>query len=153
VVCGSGEAAFRAAAESEGPPILRIAATEVAFTNGGIGLHDGSWWADDAIPAFAGLRADLAVVAADSRESLVLTADGARLEDVRIALYDWAAIDFGPDPPQPAAGLEGRVVLDSVVATIVAPDAPGEYAVEVTTGWVGRCLRGDGVGYGRIVVR
>jgi hypothetical protein len=143
-----------AAAAAEAPHALHLGNSTIPFTTAMISMKDGSYMADDAIPAYVGLSQRLRAVETGPADSISLSGDSITFNGVQVRLFEWSAIDFSAGLAQPGASLPGTAALEAAgTASIVAPSVPGEYGIELTTQWVGRCLAGDGVGYGRIVVR
>ena len=90
----------------------------------------------------------------DPGTHIILRGTGVTIHDVIARSYPWANVRFGPDiaefrdDPVP---LDWRLRADGS-ASISAPLAPGDYAVELFPAWQTRCLAGSGTAYGRIKV-
>ena len=151
--CGTGDAGFFAH-RREVPKEMHFGGATLEFTTAAIGLRNGTYQADDAIPGGIGLESDEIAVRVDPGTHIILRGTDLTLPQLSARAWAWATVDFSGGLAsfrQDAASLEWRLRTDGSIS-ISAPDAPGDYAVELLPIWRSACLQGDGTAYGRIKV-
>jgi hypothetical protein len=119
-------------------------------------MRDGTYVADDAIPAFIGLSRDERVVSISRGGTARLVGGpGMTLTGATARLYQWTDLSFRsgelPEVKGPATG--GSARPDGRGGLLLTAPPPGEYAVELGIRWTTACLQGDGVAYARVTVR
>ncbi|MEA2519284.1 MAG: hypothetical protein QOF49_1364 [Chloroflexota bacterium] len=152
--CGTGQAGVLAH-NGEIPAMLRFGAATIEFTNISVSMHDRTYDASDSIPGGLGLTANEIAVVVRRGDRIVLRADGVILTATQARAVPWRNVDFEGglaslrgDPVE----LAWRRRADGSLS-ISAPDETGDFAVELSPGWTGRCIEGGGVAYSRIKVR
>jgi hypothetical protein len=152
--CGTGETGFTAN-RSEIPKTLHFGGATIEYASAGVGMRDGSWDVDDAIPGGVGLTADEVAVVVGPGDHIILRATGITLVDTQAAASAWSMVTFSGGLANlggPKTQLDWRVRSDGSLS-ISAPTAIGDWAIELEPGWHGACLRGNGTAYARIKVR
>lgn len=151
--CGTGQKGFFAHRDQI-QATLTLDGKPIELTTAKVGMRDGSYDADDAIPGFVGLTKDEPAVDEVREGKLVLAGSGMTLTKLTVGTVPWSAVDFSQElassraTPKPASwhvASNGRIV-------IIAPSRAGEYLLEMTVTWQTECLEGDGTVYGRVVV-
>jgi hypothetical protein len=152
--CGTGQKGLLAH-RGEVPADLHFGSATIEFTTASIGLRDGTYVADDAIPAGIGLSADEIAVAVSPGRDIILRGDGLVLSSITARVVPWSSVSFegglGASSASPT-GLGWRVRSDGALS-ISAPIRIGDYEVEFLPIWHSTCLEGDGTAYGRIKVQ
>ena len=147
--CGTGESAFHQHT-GEVNRLLTFGDADMELATAGIAMRDGSYRADDSIPYYVGLTKDEPRVRVGKGDRVSLVGDGMTFTDLAVAFAPWSDLGFETDPPSLVGSpTEGTTVIaaDGTV-TIVAPDAPGDYMVQLSVDWQTSCLKGDGSAYG-----
>jgi hypothetical protein len=151
--CGTGQKGFFAHRDQI-QEVLTIDGTPIELTTAAVGLRNGTYDADDAIPRYVGLTSDEVAVKDVPAGKLVLAANGMTLIKLTVGTVPWSTLDFSAELPSTTAKLKpamwhlatnGRIV-------ILAPSKVGEYMLDMTVDWQTECLRGDGTAYARIVI-
>jgi hypothetical protein len=152
--CGTGRAGL-SAHNDEVPAVLHFGGATIEFTTAEIELRNGTYVADDAIPAGLGLSPKETAVVVGPADHIILRGTGLVLEKLQVAAVPWSDVSFD-------GGLASWTVTPSAVAwhvrgdgslSVTAPDAVGDFAIEFIPLWHSPCLRGDGTAYSRIKVR
>lgn len=152
--CGTGQKGFFTHRD-EIEHVLTLSGAPIELTTASVGLRNGTYAADDAIPGYLGLSADETAVKVAPRGKVVLAGKGMTLTGLTVGTVPWATVDFATDLPFTTATAKAaawRLRADGSIA-ITAPAAPGDYMLDMTVLWQTECLKGDGTVYGRIVVR
>lgn len=151
--CGTGQLGFLTH-RGELPDVLRFGGATIEFATAGVGLRNGTFVADDAIPAGLGLSpAEVAVKVAPGTH-ILLRGDGMVVAETRARVVPWSTVVFsgglGASPATPVE-LAERPRTDGSVS-VSAPVEPGDYMVGFAPIWRTSCLAGDGSAYSRIKV-
>jgi hypothetical protein len=152
--CGTGEKGFTAHTD-EVQHTLTLDGVPIELTTASIAMRDGSYDADDAIPAYVGLTSDEVPVEDMRAGKLVLAAKGMTLTGITVTTRPWSSMDFSTDLPSTTAkprALTWRFVSNGRIL-IVAPSRAGDYMLDMTVLWQTECLHGDGTVYARINIR
>lgn len=151
--CGTGQLGFTAH-RTELPQDLHFGGATIEFTTAGIGLRNGTFQADDAIPGGLGLTPDELAVRVDPGTHIILRGAGMTITTLSAGAVPWSTVNFaeglGSSGATPTA-LAARLRSDGSVS-VSAPTAAGDFMVAFGLGWQTDCLNGDGVAYGRIKV-
>lgn len=151
--CGTGLAGFNAHSD-ELPPVLHFGGATIEFTTAGIGLRNGTFGADDVIPAGIGLSPNEIAVRVDPGTHIILRGAGMTITSLNVSVVPWSTVHFegglGSSAAKPIA-LDWRLRADGSIS-VSAPVPSGDYMVEFLPLWHTDCLAGDGVAYGRIKV-
>ena len=151
--CGTGQKGFFAHRDQI-QAVLTIDGTPIELTTAAVGLRNGTYDADDAIPGYLGLSSDETAVKEVPAGKLVLAAKGMTLIQLTVGTVPWSTVDFSAELPSTSAkpkpamwhlATKGRIV-------IVAPSSAGEYMLDMAVDWQTECLQGDGTAYARIVI-
>jgi hypothetical protein len=151
--CGTGQKGFFAHRDQI-QAVLTLGGTPIELTTAAVGLRNGTFEADDAIPGYVGLSEDEKAVSAEPGGKLILAGKGMTLTDLSAGTMPWSTLDFSEGPPSTTAKAtvatwrlvsNGRIVIN-------APSKVGDYLLDMTVRWQTECLHGDGTVYGRIVV-
>ena len=151
--CGTGQKGFFAH-RAEIQEVLTLGGTPIELTTAAVGMRNGTYDADDAIPAYIGLAKDEKAVTVDVGGKLILAGKGMTLTGLTAGTVPWSTMDFSKDLPSTTATpttatwrlvTKGRIVIN-------APTKPGDYLLDMGVRWQTGCLQGDGTVYGRIVV-
>jgi hypothetical protein len=151
--CGTGQKGFFAHRDQI-QETLTLDGKPLELTTAHVGMRNGTYGADDAIPGFVGLSKDEPAVEEVREGKLVLAGTGMTLTKLTGGTVPWSTVDFSKElasssaTPKPASwhvASNGRIV-------IIAPSRAGEYLLEMTVTWQTECLEGDGTVYGRVVV-
>jgi hypothetical protein len=151
--CGTGQLGFFTHRD-EVPDTLHFGGATIEFTIALIGLRNGTYTADDAIPGAIGLSRTELAVRVDPGTRILLRGDGLTLTEVTARSASWAEVDFAgglASLPEGGDELPWRTRGDGSIS-VSAPSAPGDYVVEFLPRWHSECLHGDGTAYGRIKV-
>ena len=151
--CGSGAKGFFAH-RGELPDALHFGGATIEFTTAGIGLRNGSYGADDAIPGGIGLSPNEIAVKVNPSTHILLRGDGMTLTQVQASVVPWSSVSFRDGLGTSGASsteLDWRPRADGSIS-VSAPVEPGDYEVEFLPRWHTTCLEGDGTAYGRIKV-
>jgi hypothetical protein len=152
--CGTGQQGLFAHRD-EVPRELHFGGATIEFTTAAIGLRNGTYTADDAIPGGLGLTPDEIAVVVAPGAHIILRGTGLTLTKVHAASGAWTDVSFSD-------GLASWSVSSSELTwrrrddgsiSVSAPDVKGDYAVELGPSWHSDCLVGDGSSYSRIKVR
>lgn len=151
--CGTGQKGFFAHRD-EIQEVLTLDGAPIELATAAVGLRNGTYDADDAIPGYLGLTKDEAAVSKERGGKLVLAGKGMTLTKLTVGTVPWSSVDFSQDLPsttvEPTA-LTWRLVSKGRIV-IIAPTRRGDYLLDMTVRWQTGCLQGDGTVYGRIVV-
>lgn len=151
--CGTGAKGFFAH-RGELPDALHFGGTTIEFTTAAIGLRNGTYVADDAIPAGVGLEPDEIAVRVTPGTHIILRGDGMTIAEVEVRDVPWATVSFegglGDSNAEPTE-LRWRARSDGSIS-VSAPNEVGDYMVEFGPRWHTTCLVGDGSAYSRIKV-
>jgi hypothetical protein len=151
--CGTGAKGFFAH-RGELPDVLHFGGATIEFTTAGIGLRNGTYMADDAIPAGVGLDSDEIAVRVTPGTHIILRGDGMTLTEAQVSQVSWATVSFegglGSSSAEPTK-LTWRSRADGSIS-VSAPNEVGDYMVEFGPRWHTACLVGDGSAYSRIKV-
>ena len=151
--CGTGQKGFFVHRDQI-QEFLTLDGTPIELTTAAVGLRNGSYDADDAIPRYVGLTRDEVAVKEAPAGKLVLAAKGMTLTQLTVGTVPWSTLDFSAElptttaTPQPAMwhlATNGRIV-------ILAPPDAGDYMLDMAVDWQTECLRGDGTAYARIAI-
>ena len=152
--CGSGRAGLFAH-NDEVPEALQFGGATVEFINVSVSMRNGTYDTSDSIPGGIGLKPDATAVVVRPGDRIVLRARGVTLGALQARVVLWRSVEFEAgmasllgDPVE----LSWRLRSDGSLS-IVAPDAIGDYALELIPGWTGTRIEGEGVAYSRIKVR
>jgi hypothetical protein len=151
--CGTGQKGFFAHRD-EIQHTLTLDKAPIELTTAAVGLLNGTFDADDAIPAYLGLSSDEVAVKELPAGKLVLAAKGMKLTGLTVGTVPWSTVDFSQELPSTTAtpkAVSWKVLSNGTIA-IFAPSRAGEYMLDMTVLWQTNCLHGDGTVYGRIVV-
>jgi hypothetical protein len=151
--CGTGAKGFFAH-RSELPDVLHFGGATIEFTTALIGLRNGSYTADDAIPAGIGLSPEEIAVRVSPGTHIILRGDELTITKSDVRVVPWATVDFVDGLGSSAAvptGLAWRLRADGSIS-VSAPSEAGDYMVEFGPRWHTTCLVGDGSAYSRIKV-
>lgn len=133
--------------------MLHFGGATIEFTTAGIGLRNGTYLADDAIPAGVGLEPDEIAVRVTPGTHIILRGDGMTITEVEVRDVPWDTVSFegglGSSSAEPTE-LTWRRSEGSI--SVSAPDKPGDYMIEFGPRWHTTCLVGDGSAYSRIKV-
>ena len=151
--CGTGQKGFFAHRDQI-REVLTLAGAQIELTTAAVGLRNGTYDADDAIPGYVGLAKGEKAVTVEPRGRLILAGKGMTLTGLTAGTVPWSTLDFSEGLPSTTAKAtvatwrlvsNGRIVIN-------APSKAGDYVLDMTVLWQTECLRGDGTVYGRIVV-
>ena len=151
--CGTGPAGLFAHRD-EIPDTLHFGGATPQFTTAVIAMRNGTYVAEDAIPAGIGLAPDELAVRVDPGTHIILRGDGMTIRSVSASSVPWSTVIFVGGLGSSAATPEGlvwRLRSDGSIS-VRAPTKPGDYMVELIPRWQTACLQGDGAAYGRIKV-
>ena len=151
--CGTGKDAFFALRDQV-PAQLQFGGATLEFTTAMIGMRDGSYTADDAIPGGVGLSPNEIAVRVDPATHVILRGSGTSLTDLSAAVVAWSSVVFegGLGSSGDMASPLGWSFRSGGTISVTAPSEPGDYMVTFDVHWFTHCLVGDGVAYGRIKV-
>jgi hypothetical protein len=151
--CGTGRAGLLAH-RVEVPDVLHFGGATIEFTTAEIALRNGTYGADDVIPAGVGLTPTEIAVKVAPGTHILLRGDGLVLTESLVRVVPWSTVTFdgglGFSPAKPV-DLPGRLRSDGSIS-VSAPLDPGDYMVEFGPRWLSDCLKGDGSAYSRIKV-
>jgi hypothetical protein len=151
--CGTGQKGLFAH-RAEVPGVLHFGGATIEFATAHIAMINGTYSADDTIPAGIGLVPKEIAVKVERGTRIRLRGDGMTLTDVDARVVPWSDVTF-------AGGMAGWSVEPTALKTVVradgsisvsAPEEPGDYAVQFSPRWHTGCLEGDGSAYSRIKV-
>ena len=148
-----GEIGF-ATHRDEIPASLRFGGATIELTTAGLGLRNGTYDVDDAIPGGVGLTRDEIAVRVDPGTHILLRGRGLVLTGTTAASVPWASVTFAGGLATwagPMRTLPWRLRDDGAIS-VSAPAEPGDWMVDLTSTWRSACLHGDGTAYGRIKV-
>ncbi|HZC32991.1 MAG TPA: hypothetical protein VE640_06860 [Candidatus Bathyarchaeia archaeon] len=151
--CGTGRAGL-VAHRHEVPAVLHFGGATIEFTTAFIALRNGTYGADDTIPAGVGLTPNEIAVRVAPATSIVLRGDGLVVTESLVRVVPWSTVSFdgglGFSPATPV-DLPTRLRSDGSML-VLAPLKVGDYMVQFDPHWLSNCLRGDGSAYSRIKV-
>jgi hypothetical protein len=152
--CGTGQKGFFAHRD-EIQHVLTLDGSPIELTTAAVGLRNGTYDADDAIPGYLGLTSDEHAVREVRAGKLVLAAKGMTLTGLTVGTVPWSTVDFSADLPSTTATPKAAVwkVLTNGTIAITAPAKAGDYLLDMTVLWQTQCTHGDGTVYGRIDIR
>jgi hypothetical protein len=151
--CGTGQKGFFAHRD-EIQQVLTLDGTPIQLTTAAVGLLNGTYDVDDAIPGYLGLSSDEVAVNEAPEGKLVLGAKGMKLTGLTVGSVPWSTVDFSQDLPFTTAkpdAVDWKLLTNGTIA-VFAPGEAGEYLLDMTVLWQTECLHGDGTVYGRIVI-
>jgi hypothetical protein len=151
--CGTGAKGFFAH-RSEVPDVLHFGGATIEFATALIGLRNGTYTGDDAIPAGLGLTPDEIAVKVTPGTHIILRGDGMTITKPDVRVVPWATVEFSGGLGSSAAApteLAWRLRADGSIS-VSAPSGTGDYLVEFGPRWHTECLVGDGSAYSRIKV-
>lgn len=151
--CGTGEKGFFAHREQI-QEVLTLGGAPIELTTAAVGLRNGTYDADDAIPGYLGLSKDEKAVSVELGGKLILAGKGMTLTGLTAGTVPWSTVDFSQDLPSTTTKTTAatwRLVSNGRIV-IIAPTKGGDYLLDMTVLWQTECLEGDGTVYGRIVV-
>jgi hypothetical protein len=151
--CGTGAKGFFAH-RSELPDVLHFGGATIEFNTALIGLRNGTYTADDVIPAGLGLSPEEIAVRVTAGTHIILRGAGLTITRTEVRVVPWATVDFvdglGSSSAAPTE-LDWRLRADGSIS-VSAPSTIGDYMVEFGPRWHTECLVGDGSAYSRIKV-
>jgi hypothetical protein len=149
--CGTGRAGL-IAHNDEVPAVLHFGGATIEFTTAFLALRNGTYGADDAIPAGVGLTASEIAVKVAPGTHILLRGDGLVLTKSVVRVVPWSTVSFdgglGASPATPV-DLPARLRTDGSIS-VSAPLEVGDYMVEFFPRFHSECLEGDGSAYSRI---
>jgi hypothetical protein len=151
--CGTGQKGFFAHRD-EIQHVLTLGGAPIELTTAAVGLRNGTFDADDAIPGYLGLTDDETAVKVAPAGKVVLAAKGMTLTGLTVGAVPWSTVDFSQELPFTTAKPEtvsSKLLTNGTVAVFV-PSEVGEYLLDMVVLWQTKCVHGDGTVYGRIVV-
>ncbi len=151
--CGTGHAGLLAHRD-EVPAMLHFGGASIEFRTAMLALRNGTYGADDAIPAGVGLAPNEIAVKVTPGTHILLRGDGVVLTKATVRVVPWGTVSFagglGASPATPV-DLSIRVRSDGSIS-VSAPLEVGDYMVEFLPRFHGECLEGDGSAYSRIKI-
>jgi hypothetical protein len=151
--CGTGQAGLFAH-RAEVPAGLHFGGATIEFTTAHLALRNGTYGADDAIPAGIGLTPDEIGVKVAPGTHVLLRGDRLVLTKSVARVVPWSTVTFQAGLGASAAtpvDLPTRVRTDGSIS-VSAPLEAGDYMVEFMPQFHSDCLEGDGSAYGRIKI-
>jgi hypothetical protein len=149
--CGTGRAGL-IAHNDEVPAVLHFGGATIEFTTAFLALRNGTYGADDSIPAGVGLTASEIAVKVAPGTHILLRGDGLVLTKSVVRVVPWSTVSFdgglGASPATPV-DLPARLRTDGSIS-VSAPLEVGDYMVEFFPRFHSECLEGDGSAYSRI---
>ena len=152
--CGTGGAGLFAH-NDEVPDTIRLGGATLEYTSVGVSLRNGTYDASDSVPGGLGLTRDEIAVVVGPGDHILLRATGLTLTATSAQYVPWSTVRFeGGLASSPAArnDLPWRVRPDGSLS-VSAPWKVGDYEVEFGPRWIGTCIEGSGLAYGRVKVR
>lgn len=151
--CGTGQAGLLAHRD-EVPAELLFGGATIAFTTASLAMRNGTYGADDSIPAGVGLTPNEIAVKVAPGTHILLRGDGLVLTQSLVRVVPWSTVSFdgglGASPATPA-DLPTRVRSDGSIS-VSAPLEVGDYMVQFGPRFHSECLEGDGSAYSRIKI-
>jgi hypothetical protein len=151
--CGTGRAGL-IAHNDEVPAVLHFGGATIEFTTAFLALRNGTYGADDSIPAGVGLTASEIAVKVAPGTHILLRGDGLVLTKSVVRVVPWSTVSFdgglGASPATPV-DLPARLRTDGSIS-VSAPLEVGDYMVEFFPRFHSECLEGDGSAYSRIKI-
>jgi hypothetical protein len=151
--CGTGLAGLLAHRD-EVPPALHFGGATIEFTTALLALRNGTYRADDSIPAGVGLTPDEIAVKVAPGTHILLRGDGLVLTQSLVRVVPWSTVSFdgglGASPATPV-DLPTRLRADGSIS-VPAPHEVGDYMVQFGPRFKSECLEGDGSAYSRIKI-
>jgi hypothetical protein len=151
--CGTGRLGLLGH-RREVPDMLHFGGATIEFATAGIAMRNGSYGADDVIPAGLGLTPNEIAVKVAPSTRILLRGDGLTFVSSTVRVVPWSTVSFTGGmgaSPQRGTELPTRVRSDGSIS-VSAPLAAGDYMVEFGPRWQSECLQGDGSAYSRIKV-
>jgi hypothetical protein len=134
--------------------VLHFGGATIEFTTAYLALRNGTYGADDLIPAGIGLTPNEIAVKVASGTRIVLRGEGLVLTLSLVRVVAWSTVSFdhglGASTVRPV-GLPTRLRSDGSIS-VSAPPEVGDYMVEFGPRFHSECLEGDGSAYSRIKV-
>jgi hypothetical protein len=152
--CGTGRAGLFAHRD-EIPNALQLGGATLEYTSVGVSLRNGTYEASDSVPGGIGLTPDEIAVVVGPGDHILFRAAGLTLTGTSARYVAWSTVRFDNGLASSLAvpiTLPWRVRPDGSLS-VSAPSKAGDYEVEFGPGWIGTCLAGSGLAYGRIKVR
>ncbi|MFN8631648.1 MAG: hypothetical protein U0838_15430 [Chloroflexota bacterium] len=132
-------------------PSLRLAdGRAIKFATAGIGARNGSWWADDAIPAFATLDLKMAPDKAKAGGTYVIAgAPGMTLTGGAARAYRRSQLSGDSGPGVTISGSPRTLVVKVADGKLVLqmPTSADTWVIDLGPQWQTKCLKGDGSAY------
>jgi hypothetical protein len=151
--CGTGLAGLLAHRD-EVPAVLHFGNATIEFTTAFLALRNGTYAADDSIPAGVGLTPDEIAVKVAPGTHILLRGDGLVLTQSLVRVVPWSTVSFngglGASPAMPV-DLPTRLRTDGSIS-VSAPLEVGDYMVQFGPRFHSECLEGDGSAYSRIKI-
>jgi hypothetical protein len=152
--CGTGRAGLFAH-NDEVPDTIRFGGATLEYTSVSVSMRNGTYDASDSVPGGLGLTPDEIAVVVGPSDHILLRAPGLTLTATSAQYVRWSTVRFDGGlafSPAEAVDLPWRVRPDGSLS-VSAPSKVGDYEVEFGPGWIGTCIAGSGLAYGRIKVR
>jgi len=151
--CGTGLAGLLAHRD-EVPAVLHFGGATIEFTTVLLALRNGTYGADDSIPAGVGLTSKEIAVKVAPGTHVLLRGDGLVLMQSLVRVVPWSTVSFegglGASSATPV-DLQTRLRTDGSIS-VSAPREVGDYMVQFGPRFHSACLEGDGSAYGRIKI-
>jgi hypothetical protein len=152
--CGTGRAGLFAH-NDEVPDTIRFGGATLEYTSLSVSLRNGTYDASDSVPGGLGLTPDEIAVVVGPGDHILLRATGRTLTATSAQYVRWSTVQFDGELAFSAAArgdLPWRVRSDGSLS-VSAPSKVGDYEVEFGPRWIGTCIEGSGLAYGRVKVR
>ena len=152
--CGTGRAGLFAH-NDEVPDAIRFGGATLEYTSVSVSLRNGTYDASDSVPGGLGLTPDEIAVVVGPGDHILLRAAGLTLTATSAQFVPWSTVSFDSGLAFSSAArrdLPWRVRPDGSLS-VSAPSKVGDYEVEFGPGWIGTCIAGSGLAYGRVKVR
>jgi hypothetical protein len=152
--CGTGRAGLFAH-NDEVPDTIRFGGATLEYTSVSVSLRNGTYDASDSVPGGIGLTPDEIAVVVGPGDHILLRATGLTLTATSARYVHWSTVRFDNGlafSPATPVDLPWRVRSDGSLS-VSAPSKVGDYEVEFGPGWIGTCVAGSGLAYGRVKVR
>ena len=151
--CGTGRAGLFAH-RNEVPADLHFGGATIEFTTAYLALRNGTYGADDSIPAGVGLTPNEIAVKVVPGTHILLRGAGLVLTQSLVRVVAWSTVSFdgglGASEATPV-DLPTRLRSDGSIS-VSAPLEVGDYMVQFGPRFHSECLEGDGSAYSRIKI-